>query len=82
MSPVQSEPFGKLSDFIEWAETKHGCKARSGVAVTPDGMRTFTKITTPSGKHVIITDVTKDESIPVSEYDYYTRRLGLPRFSP
>ena len=45
-------------------------------------METFTIITAPSGKFVIVHDIEPDEYIPAHAFQYYDRRLGLERDDP
>jgi len=77
---AMAEPFIKMKRFLAWAMEKHECTCRSGYMSTPEGMETFTVVTSPTNRQVIIADVNEDESIPESAYEYYTRRLGLPKY--
>lgn len=74
-------PFVRMADYQRWVKNQ-GCTIRSGYRVGPNGTETFTTITAPSGKFVVIHDAKPDEFIPVSAFQYYDRRLGLEPEDP
>ena len=45
-------------------------------------METFTVITAPSGKFVVIHEFGSDEYSPTHAFQYYDRRLGLKQDDP
>ena len=81
MAAQIAAPFVRLVDYQHWAKSQ-GCKIQSGYNSGPDGMVTFTVITAPSGKFVVIHDIEMDEYIPVHAFQYYDRRLGLTPDDP
>ncbi len=40
-------------------------------------METYTLVTAPSERYVVIHDVRPGEAIPIHAFEYYNRRLGL-----
>ena len=74
-------PFGghpKFSEYCTWAAQDERCTVQTGFAVSPEGaVHNQTMITAPSGRHVIVVDITQDEFLMPTMIAYLDRRLGL-----
>jgi hypothetical protein len=81
---MSAHPFGghpgflKFKEYTYWAATVEKCRVQTGYLVTVDGeVLSSTTITAPSGKHVIVVDVSPEESVSLTEIAHYDRRLGI-----
>ena len=75
-----SYPFGghpRLSEYIHWAMTEHGCLHTSGFRKVDGRMEQFQLIEcAETGKHVFVFE-SQNEYIVPSTVSYLDRRLGL-----
>ncbi|MCY4300287.1 MAG: hypothetical protein OXC68_00925 [Aestuariivita sp.] len=78
--PVESRPRGKFGPFLDWVVIQHNCVVGHFHINKTDEVEILTTIQAPSGKSVVIPNLYEDESIPIDEYNYFAKRLGLPNY--
>lgn len=76
MAAQFADLFIKLSDYVGWAVSE-GCRIQTGFVASGSGAISFTVITAPDGKYVVVHGVDPEEQLPYSVYKAYDRRLGL-----
>lgn len=80
-------PFGghpNLATYIVWLKETHQGSAQSGYRTDQGGKsHGLTKLSVPSGKSVVLVDVSQGEFLAPSMVGYLDRRLGVksPWFS-
>ena len=74
-------PFGghpTLNAYLIWTAQTAGCTVQSGYKLSKEGPAlSMTRITAPSGKHVIIVDYEQEERLLPTFVAHLDRRLGL-----
>lgn len=67
-----------LSEYLTWAAKEAKCSVQTGYMIGDDGQSlSLTRVTAPSGSHVIIADLDQNERLVASYIAHLDRRLGL-----